>query len=86
MILQSLCDYYWRKANSGDGNIAPQGWEKVSIPFVIVLENSGEFVDLEDTRLGEGARKAGRQFLVPQSVKRTVKVKANLLWDNSSYV
>ncbi|MBA2671571.1 MAG: type I-C CRISPR-associated protein Cas8c/Csd1, partial [Gemmatimonadetes bacterium] len=86
MILQALADYYQRKAAADPSSIAPPGFEKKDIPFLIVLGRDGEFVDLEDTREGEGKKKKGRSFAVPQSVERTVAVKANLLWDNPGYV
>lgn len=86
MILQSLVDYYHRKASQAEGGMAPEGFEKKQIPFVIILDQQGNFVDLEDTRQDEGIAKAGRSFLVPQAIKRTIKVQPNLLWDNINYV
>jgi CRISPR-associated protein Csd1 len=56
------------------------------IAFLIVLDWEGGFVDLEDTRSGEGKKRKAQVFAVPQSVKRIVAVRANLLWDNPGYV
>lgn len=86
MILQELVHYYERKAADPDSGIAPEGWELKEIPFVIVLDCEGKFVSLEDTRIGEGKKKRGKEFLVPQGEKKTSGVKANLLWDNLEYV
>jgi CRISPR-associated protein Csd1 len=86
MILQALADFYARQAAADSTAVAPPGFEKKEIPFVIVLDREGRLVDLEDTREGEGKKKRPRTFAVPQSVKRTVAVKANLLWDNPGYV
>lgn len=86
MILQALNDYYHRKAAEDESALAPPGFERKEIPFVIVLDSEGNFVDLEDTRSGEGKKKRGRVYAVPQAVKRTVGVAANLLWDNPGYV
>lgn len=86
MILQELVHYYERKAADPDSGIAPEGWELKEIPFVIVIDQDGSFVHLEDTRSGEGKKKVGRKFLVPHSVKRSSGIKANLLWDNLEYV
>lgn len=84
MILQALCKYYQRKADSGE--IAPFGFEYKEIPFIIVIDKNGNFVNIEDTREGEGKKKKGKVFLVPIAVKRTRGIKANLLWDTAEYV
>lgn len=85
MILQALYDYYQRKAADPDSGIAPEGFEWKEIPFVVVIDREGRFVTFEDTREGEGKRKRAKPFLVPAAEKRTVGIKANLLWDNVEY-
>ncbi|MBF0619878.1 MAG: type I-C CRISPR-associated protein Cas8c/Csd1 [Candidatus Omnitrophica bacterium] len=86
MILQALYDYYQRKAADVDSNIAPEGWEWKELPFLVVINQAGDFVRFEDTREGDGRLKRARKFLVPQSDKRTIGIKAFLLWDNIEYV
>lgn len=85
MILQALFEYYNRKASDPSNFIAPEGWEWKEIPYRIIINREGKFVTIEDTREGEGRIKRAKPFLVPQSVKRTVGIKANLLWDNLEY-
>lgn len=85
MILKALYDYYERKASDPNSHIAPESWEWKEIPYVIVINNEGKFVAIEDTREGEGKKKRAKKFLVPQTAKRTVGKKANLLWDNIEY-
>ncbi|NTW88572.1 MAG: type I-C CRISPR-associated protein Cas8c/Csd1 [Desulfobulbaceae bacterium] len=85
MILQALYDYYQRKAADPESNIAPEGFQWKEIPFVIVIDKEGKFVALEDTREGDGKKKKAKPFLVPAAEKKTVGVKANLLWDNIEY-
>ena len=85
MILQTLKEYYDRKITDPDGGIAPDGFEYKEIPFVVVLDAVGNVVQIEDTRTKVGTRSIARSFLVPQSVKRTGGVKANLFWDNVEY-
>lgn len=85
MILQALYDYYQRKAADPSSHIAPEGWEWKEIPYVVLIDDDGYFVSIEDTREGEGRRKRSKKFLVPQSVNRTVGKNANLLWDNIEY-
>lgn len=85
MILQSLYEYYERKKADPTSGIAPLGFEWKEIPFIVVISREGKFVALEDTRHGEGKAKRAKSFLVPQGVKRSVGIKANLLWDNIEY-
>ncbi len=86
MILQTLVSYYDRLAQEANTNIAPEGFEKKAIPFLIVLNQQGGFVGLQDTRQGEGKKKSGRVFTVPKAVKRSSRIAANLLWDTPTYV
>jgi CRISPR-associated protein Csd1 len=85
MILQALYDYYQRKAADPESGVAPEGFEWKEIPFLIVIDREGNFVSLEDTREGEGRARSAKKFLVPSGEKRTVGIKANLLWDNVEY-
>ncbi len=85
MILQALYEYYNRKASDPNNFIAPEGWEWKEVPYLFVINRSGEFVAIEDTREGKGRNKRAKKFLVPQAVKRTVGKAAYLLWDNIEY-
>ncbi|MEO8671928.1 MAG: type I-C CRISPR-associated protein Cas8c/Csd1 [Tahibacter sp.] len=84
MILQALNKYYERK--SGSGELAPEGFERKEIPFVLVIDRNGKLVQIEDTRSGTGKKRQARSYLVPQAVKKTSGVSANLLWDTAEYV
>jgi CRISPR-associated protein Csd1 len=86
MILQELVRYYERKANDPGTALAPEGFEQKEIPFVIVIDASGQFVQIEDTRSGDGKQRRARSFLVPKGIKKTSGVAANLLWDTAEYV
>jgi CRISPR-associated protein Csd1 len=92
MILEALNDYYERKVAhqadrpGTDASIAPEGFESKEIPFVIVLDESGALVQIDDTRSGDGRKMRSRVFLVPQGTKKSVNVAANLLWGNAEYV
>ena len=86
MILQALKEYYDRKSADPDSDIAPEGWESKEIPFIIVLDNEGNLVQIEDTREGEGKKKRAKIFLVPRGVKKASGIAANLLWDVAGYV
>lgn len=82
MILQSLYEYYGRKRDSLPGD----GIERKELPFLFVLKPDGAFLHIEDTRQGDGKRKRGNTFLVPQGVKKSANVAANLLWGNIEYI
>ena len=87
MILQALYDYYRRLLD--ENRVVAHGFQEKEIPFVIVLDVKGTFVDLEDTRSGEGRNRRARRFIVPREVKRSgtnAWQSANLLWDNEGYV
>ncbi len=86
MILQALKEYYERKAADPDSGIAPPGWEKKELPFLIVISPDGEkVVNIEDTRSFVGKKLVAKSFLVPQGVKRSSGIAANFLWDNVEY-
>ena len=86
MIIQALHDYYERKNSDPEAQMAPPGFEWKEIPFIIEIDTHGNPIQIEDTREGEGRKKRARPFLVPQSVKKTSGIAANLLWDNAAYV
>lgn len=85
MILHALKDYYDRKADDESAALAPDGWETKEIPFVVVIDPNGDFVQLDDLRETVGKTKRAKAQLVPASVKRSVNVAANLLWDSIEY-
>jgi CRISPR-associated protein Csd1 len=81
MILQALKGYYERK----QAELPPEGFQSVEIPFVIVINRAGSFIQLRDTREG----KRGRQFVVPRAETRSGTMawsKPNLLWDHYGFV
>lgn len=85
MILQALTQYYARIAST-ENNVATEGFQKQAIPFLIILDAVGRFIDIQDTRSGEGKKKIAREFTVPKAVKKTSGVAANLLWDVPVYI
>lgn len=86
MILQALVEYYRRIAEIGGGDVAPEGFERKEIPFLIEIDREGAFVELRDTRDLTGKKKQGRIFTVPKGVKKTSGIAANILWDTPNYV
>ena len=86
MILQALNDYYQRKETEVDTALPPFGFERVPIEFVLLLDPDGGLIDINDNREQIGRKWVGRAYVVPQAVKRSSGVAANLLWDNAGYV
>lgn len=83
MILQALKDYYDRKAADPDSGIAPLGWEWKEIPFLLVIDDKGNFKRIEDTRDGKKAK----PFLVPTlGESKGNGVKSNFPWENAEYL
>lgn len=88
MILQALEAYYRRKQIDPDPTqrLPSLGLEDKEIPFILEIDADGALVQLMDTRSGLGKKKAAQCFLVPQGMKKTSGVAANLLWDTAEYV
>ncbi|QKE41162.1 MAG: type I-C CRISPR-associated protein Cas8c/Csd1 [Ferrovum myxofaciens] len=88
MILQALNDYYQRRQRSPNPQerLPTFGLEEKEIPFVIEIDAEGRLVNLVDTRTLDGKKKISQRFLVPQGVKKTSGIAANLLWDTVEYV
>ena len=82
MILQALKEYYDRKAD-----LPREGWELKEIPFLVLLNQAGDFIGFEDTREGDGKRLRAKKFLVPSlGEKKGSGIKSNLLWENIEYM
>lgn len=94
MILQALARYYEILANdssaAADGEIAPPGYSVEKISFAILLSRQGELLGLqslfERQEVGNKIKELPRILIVPASVKRSVGIAPNFLWDNSTYV
>ncbi len=84
MILQALKDYYDRMA--AEGKIAPLGWERKEIPFLVDLDESGRFTHFSDTRESDGKKLRPHTYLVPSlGEAKGSGTKANLFWENGEY-
>lgn len=85
MILQALYELYQRKVNDGSGDLAEEGWEWKEIPFILIINREGRLVEIEDTYT-DARKKRSQAFRLPQGVKKTSGVAANLLWDSPAYI
>lgn len=57
MILQALYDYYQRKAVEPESSIAPRGLKWKEIPYLILIDRNGSFLELQDTSEGKGSKR-----------------------------
>lgn len=89
MILQALKEYYDRKAADPDSEIAPEGFEKKELQFLIVINEKGHFINIEDTRERVGTKLVAKSFLLPRSIGRSGSRSYEttfLLWDHIGYL
>jgi CRISPR-associated protein Csd1 len=86
MILQALNEHYWRLVKDSDSGVALPGYSPAKVTHVIVLDKTGDPVDAWSISEVKGKKNTPRILLVPEQVKRTSGVSANILCDNSSYV
>ena len=86
MILQALVEYYDRKSADPEAALAAEGFEWKEIPFILELDAEGKLIQIVDTRELQGKKAIAKRFLVPQAVKKTSGVAANLFWDTAEYV
>lgn len=89
MILQALKEYYDRKAADPESDIAPEGFEKKELQFLIVINEQGQFINIEDTRERVGKKLIAKTFLLPRSVGRSGSRSYEttfLLWDHIGYL
>lgn len=94
MILQSLVQYY--EALESKGRITRPGWCRAKVSFALRISESGELLDVirltndVEIRQKKGGIKIIKEpqlLIVPEMVTtRTIKVTANFLCDNTSYI
>jgi CRISPR-associated protein Csd1 len=89
MILLALKEYYDRKAADPESDIALEGFEKKELQFLIVINEQGQFLNIEDTREKVGNKLVGKTFLLPRSIGRSGSrsyATTFLLWDHIGYL
>ncbi|MCB1634855.1 MAG: type I-C CRISPR-associated protein Cas8c/Csd1 [Xanthomonadales bacterium] len=86
MILQALVRYYQRLLDRQTDGISSYGYSPEKISFEILLAHDGSVMQVNDVRDQSGKKPSPRLLDVPQPEKRTAGIKANFLWDKTSYV
>jgi CRISPR-associated protein Csd1 len=86
MILHALNGYYERMLNTPGSGMPSFGTSLENISFALVLGEDGTLRGVEDLREQNGKNLRPRRMPVPAAVTRTSGIKANFLWDKTSYV
>lgn len=86
MILQALNEQYDRLLDDPESGVAPPGYSPAKVSHAVVLNESGELVDILPVSIQTGKRLSPRMLLVPEQIKRASGVAANYFCDNFSYV
>jgi CRISPR-associated protein Csd1 len=97
MIIPRLINYYDRLTEDGDARVAPYGYNWQKIGFSVVLELDGRVHAIEDRRREVYPTATKKKpnpkpflkatpMLVPGTEVRTSGIRANLLWDQPSYI
>ncbi len=86
MILQALTQYYEKLTEQG--KIARPGWARTKTHFALCIDEKGHITQVIPLVEDKDTRKPQPQTKnLPAPVSgRTVAIKANFLWDNSSYL
>jgi len=87
LILQALDSYYERLKDAERIDIPLWGFSRQKIHFALLIDFTGNLIQVLDLRDIQGSKRIPRQLIVPEVVKRTSgPPKPNFLWDNSGYV
>ncbi|MBO9315851.1 MAG: type I-C CRISPR-associated protein Cas8c/Csd1 [Chloroflexus sp.] len=90
MILQALYNYYTILCADPDVDIAEPGYSKVSVSYALNLSSDGKLIGIIPlfslVQQGKKSVERPRRMNVPQQVKRSVNIEANVLCDNAAYV
>ena len=87
MILQKLVEYYDRLAAEPDSDIAPFGFSRQKISFVVVLKADGSLGAFQDARTEDDGRAVPRSLVAPGQAKTTGSgLNPGFLWDNAQYM
>ena len=77
MILHELKKYFDKRNSVTSGEFSQEGFEKKEIPFLIVIDHDGNFINLQDTR---------KPVKIPLGIdKKTNTPKEKTVWEANAY-
>jgi len=83
-IIEELCYYY--DILLSRNKVTSFGFSKISICFLIVLDNLGNFLRIEDIGTKNKTKTIGKLLTAPSKVLKGNGINANLLWDKIEYI
>jgi CRISPR-associated protein Csd1 len=86
LILQALNEHYQRLVKDKESGIAPPGYSVAKVSHAVVLDINGNLLDILPLSMQIGKKNLPQMLLVPEQVKRTSGISANILCDGASYV
>lgn len=90
MILQALIRYYEILLNDDDSDVAPEGYTKMGVSFVLDISRTGKVLGVVPLYTTKQAKNESIQIakpmIVPRYVEPTSNVKASFLCGKSAYV
>ncbi len=87
MILHKLAEYYDRLAADPESGIAPFGFSRQKVSFIIVLNPDGSLNAIQDARQQDGERAVPSLLVVPGQAKPSGSgINPGFLWDNAQYM
>ena len=86
MMLHALNRYYDRMLDTPGSGMPPFGTSLENISYALVISEDGALRSVEDLRELDGKSLRPRKLPVPAAEKKASGIKANFLWDTTSYV
>jgi CRISPR-associated protein Csd1 len=86
LILQALNAHYQRLLDDPDSGVSPPGYSPAKVSHALIINVAGELIDILTLSDQQGKRNVPKVLLVPEQVKRTSGISANILCDSLSYV
>lgn len=84
--MQALNEHYHRLLDNPESGVAPPGYSPVKVSHALVLDLDGQLVDILVLADTQGKKSIAKVLLVPEQVKRTSGIAANILCDTAAYV
>lgn len=87
MILQALAQYYERLLGDPSSGVAPIGYCSQGVTTSIVLDRSGDILQVRDLRIPVRGKPRPAPLLIPaRPIGRTIAIKPGFLSDETGYV
>lgn len=86
MILEALNEHYYRLLDDPESGVAPPGYSPAKVSHAMLLSAEGILLDFFALSTQEGKKSRPKILLVPEQIKKTSGIAANLLCENPAYL